>query len=272
MIPAWLLTRVIRLVVGTLHSQDVTFCNSSVDLWENFVESSAVQQLVMMEQEMPVEHWQEQLHVAFRLCRDMEREDALDMTKVYPILCCLITGTHCAEQSLPGVVVVPQESSFLLHALVGIESLHSCPDSIVHWVLEKHPEQLDTKGPGVDGQLPLAIACSRPSDYVTTILHAHPHAASISDSKGRYPLHLACQTAYLTWESGIRELFLSAPQVLLIPTADGTSVFLAMALGLAESPRGAKRCPSMELSHLETLFQLLRADPTVVRAYILCSS
>jgi hypothetical protein len=259
MIPAWT-TRVIRFVVGTL-PQDVTFCNSSVDLWENFVESSDVQQLVV-EREMPVEQWQEQLHVAFRLCRDMEREDALDMTKVYPILCCLITGTHCAEQSLP---VIPQESSFLLHALVGIASLHSCPYSILHWVLEKHPEQLDTKGP-VDGQLPLAIACSRPSDYVMTILHAHPHAASISDSKGRYPLHLACQTAYLTWESGIRDLFLSAPQVLLIPTADGTSAFFAMALGLAESR--AKRCPSMELSHLETLFQLLRADPTVVQIYL----
>jgi hypothetical protein len=261
MIPAWM-TQVIRFVVGTL-PQDVTFCNSSVDLWENFVESSDVQQLVMEQKEIPVvERWQEQLQVAFRLCHDLEREDALDMTKVYPILCCLITGAHCAEHSLPAM---PQESSFLLHALVGIAPFHSCPDSIVHWALEKYPEQLDTRGP-VDGQLPLAIACSRPSDYVTTILRAHPRAASISDSKGRYPLHLACQTAHLTWESGIRDLFLSAPQVLLIPTSDGSSVFFSMALALAESR--AKPCPSMELSHLETLFQLLRADPTVVRTYL----
>jgi hypothetical protein len=210
---------------------------------------------------LPAERWQQQLNVAFRLCRDMEREDMLDMNKIYPILCRLIMGTYSAEQSLS----VLHETSFLLHALMGIASSHSCPDSFFHWILKTHPEQLCTKGP-VDGQLPLAIACSQRSDRIMTILHAHPDAVSIPDSKGRYPLHLACQTAYFTWESGIQDLFYTAPQVLLIPTAHGICVFLSMALALAESR--AKHCPTMELSHTNTLFQLLRADPTVVRTYL----
>ena len=252
------------VVVGTLQHDVVTFVNSSVDLWEHFVESSSVQQL-MLEEEMtlPAERWQQQLDIAFRLCRDMEREGMLDMNKIYPILCRLIMGTYSAEQNLS----LLHETSFLLHALMGIASSHSCPDSFFHWILKTHPEQLGIKGP-VDGQLPLAIACSQRSDHhMLTILRAHPDAVSIPDSKGRYPLHLACQTAYFTWESAIQELFYAAPQVLLIPTANGTCLFLSMALAQAESSR-AKRYPLMELSHTNTLFQLLRADPTVVRTYL----
>ena len=261
-ISAWM-KRVLRLVVvGTLQ-QDVTFVNSSVDLWEYFVESSSVQQLVLEEEAtLPAEQWQQQLNIAFRLCHDMEREDMLDMNKVYPILCRLIIGTYSAEQSLSQL---PHETSFLLHALVGIASSHYCPDSFFHWILKTHPEQLCIKGP-VDGQLPLAIACSQRSAHIMTILHAHPDAVSIPDSKGRYPLHLACQTAYFTWESGIQDLFYAAPYVLLFPTANGTCLFLSMALALAESR--AKHFPSVELSHTNTLFQLLRADPTVLQTYL----
>lgn len=280
MILQWM-TRVLHLVVGRpLYNHeyaDVSFVNSSVELWDVFVESTAVTALLFEDKsrisgETTKEVWQEQLRIAFRLCRDMDREDGrLDMRKIMPALSRLIVGTYFSEQSL---VLAEQHDmdvnhqSLLLHALIGITVSLSCPTCIFDWIVETLPEQLRIVNP-ITGQLPLAAACSSPRctpHQLVTILDAYPDAAATPDATGSYPLHLACQNGNLTWESGIRHVFSAAPHVLLrLSTTNGHCLFVATALAHAE---GTLTVPSLlqnDVDFRNTLFELLRCDPTVVR-------
>ena len=270
MFPRWMI-RVVRLVVGR-DSANVTFVNSSVDLWDNFVESSAVKELILSSKThrktFPVAKWLEQLVIAFRLCRDMDLEDRLDMKKVYPVLCRLITGSYFAEK---GVAIPYDQEKFLLHAVIGNTLSRSCPKSIFHWIIREYPEQLRTVEP-IHGQLPLAAACGSKRcgpDRMMTILLAYPHAASVSDSQGRYPLHLACQNGCFAWQTGIQQLFQAAPVVLLIPTVDGHSVFVWTVLAQAERTSTLRKMRIGQCAHeTNTVFEILRCDPTVVRGFI----
>lgn len=270
MIPRWMIQLVRRLVIGPHDTADVTFVSSSLDLWDNFVESSAVKKLLSSDDGdlKPVSDWQQELRTAFRLCRDLDLEDRLDMEKIHPILSRLIVGTYFAEHNLS--LPSDQDSSsfdnkFLLHAVIGIKLSRSCPPCIFSWIVETHPEQLHSTDPINNSQLPLAATCSSPQstpDRMLTILFAYLHAASVPDSQGRYPLELACcESGCFTWETGIRQLFQAAPDVLGIRSAvDGRSLFVSTALAQAEKTCGEE--------HTNTLFELLRNDPTVVRDFL----
>lgn len=267
MIPSWMV-RLVSRFLGRHDDASVTFVPSSVHLWDNFVESSAVTTLMLAftngKKMYPVTQWFEQLVIAFRLCRDMDLDDKLDMNKVYPVLCRLITGTYFAEQ---GVMIPSDQEKFLLHAFLRNKLSGSCPICIFHWMIHSFPEQLVV---AIDGQLPLAASCSSKRcgpDRMIALLFASPTAASVPDSQGRYPLHLACQNCCFAWETGIRQLFEAAPSVVLIPTAEGLSLFVSTALAQAEMT-ATLRHNRMEQSvhYTNTLFELLRNDPTAVRA------
>lgn len=268
MISRWMI-RIFRLVKGPVHpyEADVSFVSSSVHLWDTFVESPAVVILLSCtgDHEITVNDWQEQLRIAFRLCRDMDREDSVDLPKILFILRPLIVGTYQAEQG----VTVTNQDTILLHALIGIDMSRSCPTCILDWIVTTFPEQLRTVNP-VTGQLPLAAVCASSNstaEQVSTILTAYPQAAAIADSSGGYPLHLVCRNEGLTWENGIRQVFLAAPQVLRFPTAHGGQcLFVAMALNHAE--RVAAREVPMPLNVTNTLFEILRCDPAIVRDFM----
>jgi len=281
MILQWI-SRMFRMVIGptSYHDVDVTFVSSSVDLWDIFVESSAVTALLSTSEEIKdktsISDWQEQLRIAFRLCRDMDVEDKLDMDKVSPVLLRLLVGTYFAEQGFTWEETDGNQDSsldrFVLSALIGITASRVCPTCIFHWFVETYPEQLRVTNP-ITGQLPLAAACSSQrcnSEQVMTILYSYPEAAAIPDAMGQYPLHLACCSGCFSWETGLRQLFEAAPDVLRIPTANGGhSLFVATALAQAERTASLHGEPHVvEVNTINTLFELLRNDPTVVRDFL----
>lgn len=258
---SWL-AQVMRLIMGT--PQDVTFVDSTVDLFDTFVESQDLKLALQVEDVSSVALWQRQLNVAFRLCRDLEREGRMDIDYVSPIMYRLIIGTFSAEHGLSPPL---RDQMFLLHAIVGISQSPSCPKSLFHSIIQIQLPQLCTIGP-VYGRTPLAMACFQGHAWMTTILVANPDAALLADSNGHYPLHLACQTAFFTWETGLRALFHAAPQVLQLRTANGWSVFGARAFFQAQHALGASSSEHKATEHTNTLYHILVADPTVVRDFL----
>ena len=83
----------------------------------------------------------------------------------------------------------------------------------------------------------------------------------MADSNGDYPLHLACNTGKL-WATGLETLFEAGPGVLSYANNDGLLPFHIVALKYCQ-PEEVED-PLQEAAELETMFQLLRADPTVI--------
>lgn len=260
-----LLVEVLRLVMGS-KVQKVYSSDSTEEFFDLFLESPDLK-LVLLQQVEAVSSvalWQEQLKIAFSICRDLEQQGRMDIAYVSPILHRLILGTFSAEQGFSPPL---QDQTFLLHATVGISQSPSCPKSLFDSIIKAQLPQLCTVGP-LYGRTPLAMACVQGHACMTTILGANPDAASLADSTGRYPLHLACQTALFTWETGLRELFHAAPQVLRLRTANGWSVLGSRAFVQAQHAHGASSTEQQATEHTNTLYHILIADPTVVREFL----
>lgn len=276
MIPRWMI-RIMDLAFGRHeqgrhHDANVTFVSSSVDLWDTFAESSAVQKLLLLpnEESTPptASEWQEQLIIAFRLIRDMDLEGKLAMNTIDAVLHRLILGTYFAQHNYTPSGDNNQDQ-YLLHALIAITRTVPCPDFLFNWIVENaRPEQLHIVDP-IHGQLPLAAACSfshSHPDRILTLLHAHPQAASVADAQGRYPLYLACCSRLLSWEHGIRQVFQAAPDVLRLSAVNGQSLFVSTALAHVETVLQHNAAAVDNTTN--TLFQLLRNDPTVLRDFV----
>jgi ankyrin repeat protein len=115
-----------------------------------------------------------------------------------------------------------------------------------------------------------------------------PTAASVPDSNGRYPLHLACISGK-TWETGLSSLFDANPTAISTPDCKGLLPLHIVSLQCCEKPtqdrgpqvidtrsrRLSKTAASLEadqptLKEIEeakkvgNLFNLLKAEPTVL--------
>lgn len=270
MVPHWMM-QIVDWAFGHYYPEhlpftaNVTFVNSSVDLWNTFVESSAVQTLVSDNDTCPkpLEQWQEQLLIAYRLCRDMDLEDKLNLPTILPVLSRLIVGTYACQRHCH--LDKNNLNDYLLHAIITIRLSTSPPICIFHWIVQHCPEQLQIADP-IHKQLPLAAACqySHCPDTVLTLLYAHPPAASIADNQGRHALYLACCNPTLTWGSCLWHLFQAAPEVLRQSAVNGQCLLVSTAVAQQQNTTIERQ----RAEHVHTLYQLLRNDPTVLLEFI----
>lgn len=162
-----------------------------------------------------------------------------------------------------------QASPCLVHAAVSLGAL-SCPLEVLSYVLEEFPDQIKQKDRW--GQLPLHVAIGptswssstrrkyrpREKKFITLLLQKYPEAASTRLACGsqRHPLHLAIANRH-TWYGGVEELFLAAPEVLMMTDP----VTKLHPFQLAAVPVGTT------MVELDTIYMLLRSQPDVLKDY-----
>lgn len=112
------------------------------------------------------------------------------------------------------------------------------------------------------GWLPLHMVASNPEsspDLVARLVESHPAGVMVADSEGNYPLHLACESGRL-WESGLGALFEAGPGVLSYANGKGLLPFHMVVLKYC----GLDEDEGREKAQLGCVFEMLRADPTVI--------
>jgi len=147
-----------------------------------------------------------------------------------------------------------------VHAAAGL----CIPAAVLRLVAKMFPDDLTQIDD--NGWLPLHVAAagpyhSRGFDEIDTptgveiLVKKYPAAARMIDVNGKLPLHLALE-AGKTWRLGIRALVSSAPLTLRVVNGQNGLYPFEDAAASTRIPRG--------MDSLDTVFSLLRADPTVL--------
>ena len=147
----------------------------------------------------------------------------------------------------------------------------------------------------IHSNLPLHLACKNPAPGDSIRVLANRETALQQDGRGRLPLHVALSESALTWECGIESLWKAHP--LFGGPQDRTTKLPALLLACCPKrdiverktkERAARTYTGMwrfvseeakrhtlrsmrdvvELEHLETIFELLRADPGVLASAV----
>jgi len=141
--------------------------------------------------------------------------------------------------------------------------------------------------------MPLSMAAACPNagaDLIDVLAELHPEAANEVDTDGRLALHWACVSGK-TWQDGLQSIFEANPEAILAGDSNGHLPFHLAALAMSateaaveevtkqvETPRRHTRTSSLSLRSpivtepqpdeeapkVEILFQLLRAEPSIV--------
>lgn len=146
------------------------------------------------------------------------------------------------------------------------------------------------------------LLMSRSQEMIRLLLHAHPKAARISDHQGRTPLSLATASGK-SWTAGVEDLFHAAPE--LIKWTDGSSKTYPALVSASSTPAEETKCVAKscrvystfqllqdektadsqkhalraqheedvcawkgadsDLRHLSTVFELILADPSIMK-------
>lgn len=171
-------------------------------------------------------------------------------------------------------VLLQRLSYFELHALATT----SCPRQVALLAIRLYPSnQRDSAG-----NLPLHLACRH--EGAETIMGCLLEQASVLDPQGRLPLHLALASGK-TWHHGIESLWNACPQYggahdeasfLLVPDeaavqratnrlAADTCGSLWRFMPVVSQQRALADAKSrIDLEHLSTVYELLRAAPNVL--------
>ena len=152
---------------------------------------------------------------------------------------------------------------------------------------EAHPEGIRQAEQNSRHWTPLQIASASPSagaELIANLAQLHPESATVTDSRGRQALHLACLSGK-SWEGGLRALFEAAPDSLRCPDECGLLPFHIASFRYCASSktntseafdrRIGRRSSAIQLAQqsakeaddakkIEILFHLLKADPTVI--------
>lgn len=157
----------------------------------------------------------------------------------------------------------------LLHTAASISS---CPLGLWELLVERYPHQV-AESDEVTGSLPLELALTAHGDgdngdIVRSLLRSYPHAARRRSPS--LPLHVALRHGR-TWEDVVRDLFAVYPEALRTPDpATHLPPFCLPALQHdavvldTDAPK-PELTTTEDLARLETMYQLLRADPSVLR-------
>mmetsp|Transcript_18168 Transcript_18168/g.30122 ORF Transcript_18168/g.30122 Transcript_18168/m.30122 type:complete len:475 (-) Transcript_18168:10-1434(-) len=150
----------------------------------------------------------------------------------------------CNAQVYESARITTSKEQPLLHAMIQAECFECC----IRLVARLFPEDLFLRNTAGETVLTLAL-CSRTPSIGRTVLHENIALASMPNSKGQLPLHVAIQK--LTWANGLEEIFCREPRALML--RDPESLLY----------------PFMLANHdVTSSFELLRADPSVLT---LCS-
>ena len=139
--------------------------------------------------------------------------------ELWEIVCVLVKANFYLQNGLPlDRIQTESFDAYAMHAAVGlvtnVKTALVCP--VIERLLQLHAGQLQIKEP-VHGRLPLHVIAATlyKADRVEIllgILQADPHAATVMDNRGIYPLHLACQAKY-PWKSALAQVYKAAPHV-----------------------------------------------------------
>lgn len=175
-------------------------------------------------------------------------------------------------------------------------------DKGVRAIYDAFPEAIGQVEANERGWLPLTMAAACPNagaDLIDELAELHPDAARAVDNDGRRALHWACASGK-TWQGGLESIFNADPDAILAVDNSGQLPFHLAALAMCPTeaaveepaspsqqeeevetpmPRRHGRSTSMSLRSpsitteplpdedapkVEILFQLLRAEPSVV--------
>lgn len=146
--------------------------------------------------------------------------------------------------------------------------------------------------------MPLTMAAACPNagaDLINVLAELHPEAARVADTDGRFALHWACVSGK-TWQDGLESIFEANPDAILAADGNGHLPFHLAALSMCateaaveeeateevhvveptpfrhtrtssmslRSPSITEPPPDEDAPKVEILFQLLRAEPSIV--------
>jgi ankyrin repeat protein len=172
-------------------------------------------------------------------------------------------------------------------------------DKGVRAIYDAFPDAIRQAEENERGWMPLTMAAACPNagaDLIDVLAELHPEAASQVDNDGRLALHWACVSGK-TWQDGVKAIFDANPDATIAGDSNGHLPFHLAALAMCateaaeetteqepqevETPRRHSRATSMSLRSpsitepepdeeapkVEILFQLLRAEPSVVHTH-----
>lgn len=189
---------------------------------------------------------------------------------VYRALQKCTAPTNTEHHSLPGQF----GSCYPPFTPIHLAAAHPSPPCLFPLMIQVYKQQLQERD--TNGQLALAIACESPTanrsfDVLTKIqllLREYPEAARMLDPKhGQYPLLIALASGIL-WNDGVESLIQACPMTLSIrDSSTGLFPFALAALPKTKTKREIMDGDSMvmECLELDTIYNTLRADPSVLK-------
>ena len=170
------------------------------------------------------------------------------------------------------------DTLYCVHAAVSL-GFTGCPLLVLFYAFLEFGEQATLRDQ--DGRLPLHVAVGpdnsslpnsqwkfKPREFwpIQLSLHFHPVSASLVDPNevpGRYPLHTALHYNHI-WVEGVKELAQYAPHVLRM--RDPHTGLYPFLMASATTTRSSEHAVHDDADNfaLNTTFELLRADPTVL--------
>lgn len=184
----------------------------------------------------------------------------------------------------------PRSEPFLaIHAAVSLGAM-GCPLPVLEKIMQNHSHQAQMRD--CFGRLPLHLAIGpaswnrkgtggqrkyrpREGHIIRALLSKYPAAAKeriMEDGRRRrrYPLHEALINRHW-WNEGIREVFQACPQALKEPDVESGLYPFQLAALLPEAYQeqtGTTSTMDVGSVDLETIFQLLRAEPNVLEFFV----
>jgi hypothetical protein len=130
----------------------------------------------------------------------------------------------------------------------------------IHEAFPAAIEEVEANGRGWLASHIVAANSGSSTALLQKIVEVYPQGVSVADNRGNYPLHLACESGKL-WANGLATLFEAGPGIQSVANRAGLLPFHIVMLKYCG---GEEESPDQEAAELESMFQLLRADPTVI--------
>ena len=145
-----------------------------------------------------------------------------------------------------------QEQPHMLHNCVRLDT----DPLLLRFVATLYPQQIRQPDPNRRSRLPLHLAARQSPRTLQTILALQPRLASARDGDGRLPLHLALENRHTEWACAVAPLIEAFPRSLTMVDPI-TGLLPAMQAATTQA--------------VDTIFELLRADPMEVMSYALAN-
>ena len=152
----------------------------------------------------------------------------------------------------------------LLHTAISF----SCPKPLIQLLCQLNPSQLLERDDF--GRTPLLAACqvhsndqvdsARCVDVINLLLRKDSDACRMVDENGNLPLHAAIQSGH-EWTKVLKPMLATEPRALRSRAPGGLYPFMLAASN--ENRNGDGKSKRLDLQKLTSVFELLRADPSV---------